>query len=120
MDLTDLDLIIDRDLLDEYNLIFIYSAGKANLSAEQLSHLDVYFTGSIIELILDDCKIDFDPCDKIALKNITVNIEKGDVQEIDENYYVRVNLKDTSTYAYARVILRTPSVKKSEKSQMIC
>jgi DNA-directed RNA polymerase subunit F len=103
MDFNDLDLIVGRDLLDNHNLTLIYHAGRASLNSfpDHLPNSDVYFTESVTETILDSCEIDFAQTDKLALKNVIIEVENDDIEEIIDNYNVRVSLKDTSTYAYA-------------------
>jgi len=63
--------------------------------------MDVCFTNDSTESALDECEIDFDKSAKQRLKDVIMECLHSNVCEIDDDYYVNVNLKDDSTYAYA-------------------
>jgi hypothetical protein len=102
-DFSDIDMIIGRDLMDNHNLTLIYNAGRASLDSftSRLPQPNVYFAETVTETIIDDCEIDYDLSDKLALKNIILSCENRVAPVINDDFYVRVKLKDTSTYAYA-------------------
>lgn len=97
---SEMDLIIGRDFLENYDLTLIFRPIKSNSTTftQLLLQTDVCYTEINTESLLDECEIDFGIAEKRQLKETVLDTE---VDVVDDDYYVSVNLKDNSTYAYA-------------------
>lgn len=102
-DFSDLDLIIGRDFLERHELTLVFRPSKesADTFTQLLLQTDVCFTTIDTESILEDCEIDFEKRDKQCLKKVLLECMQADEEIIEDDYHVSVNLKDSSTYAYA-------------------
>lgn len=110
--LTDNDfqnnLIIGRDFLISEKLTVIYKPSEDNLfeEAQLLLQFDIceIRNGSVkleFELKIDNCQIDFDDSTKNRLKQLILEVANSRVPIKEDNHFIKVNLRDTSTYAYA-------------------
>lgn len=102
-DFTDIDVIIGREFLEEHKLTLVYNPCKNDSDpfTRLLPHTDVCYTGIFSESIIKEAEIDFPPTDKERLKDAILEVENSENQIIQDDYCVRVHLKDTTTYAYA-------------------
>lgn len=99
------DLIIGRDLLAQEKIDFHFPAGGkgevTNLFCTVLTVLEAASNSRKLEDIFESLSIDFDREVKNKLIKLILKIENSEVPLIEDDHSVRVNLKDTSTYAYA-------------------
>ncbi|XP_029163451.1 uncharacterized protein LOC114934906 [Nylanderia fulva] len=102
-DFSEMDLIIGRDFLENYNLTLIFRPTRSDSTAftQLLLQSDVCYTEMNAESLLDECEIDFGLAEKQQLKEVVLDCLNTEVKVIDDDYYVSVNLKDHSTYAFA-------------------
>lgn len=104
------DIILGRDFLKCQKLTLIYKstdmkpddvANVANLFALlPLNVVEDRRTDSL-ENLMEETEIDFGPVEKARLKNTVVNIHRSSVPLVQDDYAVKVHLKDDSVYAYA-------------------
>jgi len=101
------DLILGRDFLTDNNISFIYTP----LSKELENRIQLFSEIATIDVveptsdetvnILNDITIDFDSNVKQQLINVFEQVENMNIPLKDDNYAVKVRLKDESTFAYS-------------------
>jgi len=81
----------------------IYSIGETafNTFTQLIADPSVCFVEKDVKSIVENAEIDFDGDAKKRLCNIISACENGSVKYVNDEYAVRVSLKDYSTYAYA-------------------
>lgn len=103
------DLIIDRDFLNKEKLTLIYRPErKYRYSGEKvqlLPQFDICEVTDSLKAKIDNCHIDFDKATKRRLKQLIVDIKNSNVRLMDDNYVVRINLKDASIHIHLVVLL---------------
>ncbi|XP_067214743.1 uncharacterized protein [Linepithema humile] len=100
---NDIEIIIGRDFIDDERITLIYNpnSGDTDNQMHLLLPTDVCYTASCVESAIDDCEIDFDASVKKRLKEIILKCENADLTVNDDDYGVKVFLKDESTFAFA-------------------
>lgn len=66
-----------------------------------LPQFDICEVTDSLEAKIENSQIDFEEPIKNQLKQIILETENSKVPLINDNYFVKVNFKDTSMYAYA-------------------
>lgn len=108
------DIVIERDFLSERKISILYNPAQRqnvlekqneaskSLLFSQLTHLeDRTCCVNTLENNLQNLLVDFDSQVKENLVKMILEVEKTEIKQSDDDYYVTVNLKDTSTYAFA-------------------
>jgi len=101
------DLILGRDFLPDNNISFIYTPLSEELENRvqlfsEIAAIDVVeSTSDKTTNILKDVTIDFDSDVKQQLINVFEQIENTNILFKDDDYAVKVRLKDESTFAYS-------------------
>jgi len=101
------DLILGKDFLTDNNISFTYtSLGEDLINRVQL--FSEIATINVVEPIsdktvniLNDITIDFDSIVKQQLINVFEQVENMNIPLKDDDYAVKVRLKDESTFAYS-------------------
>lgn len=65
-----------------------------------LLNLNVMSVNNDVSDIIDDSEIDFEKIYKERLKALVTEIENRKVEVIEDDYMVKVNIKDPSVYAF--------------------
>ncbi|XP_067212257.1 uncharacterized protein [Linepithema humile] len=104
-------IIIGRDFLNNHSLFAIYrpSRSKAQSSdadisstfPEELLKVHACYEPQRGDEYLKELAKEMDPVEGIKLINLFKEIAELKVSRVEDDYCVRVNIKDTSTYAYA-------------------
>lgn len=95
-------VIIGRDFLINEEITVVYKPFKSLSDQIQLlPNFDICEVTDKLENKINDLHIDFEESVKTRLKEMLLNIENAERQIIDDDYSVRINLKDKSTYAYS-------------------
>lgn len=100
------DIIIGREFLMKENLTLVY---KPRSEIGERVSLFTFLPLSIgeesdeepIEEMLGQIEIDFEPRHKKSLESLLLSVHRGERQTVQDDYRVRVNMKDKSVYAYA-------------------
>lgn len=97
------ELVIGRDFLEKEKITLIYTPSKVTeiLNSQFLSHFNVCEITDKITGQIENCQIDFTENIRNKLVKLLVEAENADVTTINDDYAVRVNLRDRSIYAYA-------------------
>lgn len=100
------DIIIGRDFLDNQNVAALYIPAKSRPNEtyefpHMLLSCAIERDEDDLENILREHTVDVSLENKERLIKMILEIQASDVVEIKDNYAVRVNLKDDSSYAYA-------------------
>lgn len=95
------DVVIGRDFLDnKLTLTFGLSSSVSEIDdIREFPHSDVYAVSDKIDL--NECKIDFSSESKSELKRMIEEVNNLLIPPVDDDYAVRVNIRDPSIYAYA-------------------
>lgn len=101
-----IDIVIGRDFLENQNIDLLYSPTEKNkeemfMLLRSLPQEAICSTSETLNEIIDNIEIDFDNQAKSELKSLIKNINDKIVPILDNDYSVKVTLKDSSTYAYA-------------------
>jgi len=99
-------LILGRDFLTDNNISFVYTPLSKELENivqlfSEIATIDVELTSNKTTNILNDVTIDFDSDVKNQLINVFEQVENTDISFKDNDYAVKVRLKDESTFAYS-------------------
>lgn len=100
------DLIIGRNFLtnNKITVTMNFSEEKLNKRVKlfnEIASTDILHISSINSESLEDVKIDFDSNTKKELITILQEVQKVPVRNSEDNYSVKISLKDDSIYAYA-------------------
>ncbi|XP_070510437.1 uncharacterized protein [Cardiocondyla obscurior] len=97
------DVVIGRDFLDKHGITATYKPKTWDSEGETLlwPRFDVCEVGSVVETYLEECRTDFGPEVSEKLKELIIKINEANIPEIKDDYNVRINLKDSSVYAYS-------------------
>lgn len=104
---SETDLILGRDFLSCADLTLVYhpidstTNENIDLFPQQLMQIDVYSVTNNMKETLQQMTIDFGDQVKKQFIEMIIDVENSTMETIDDDYCVRVNLKDSSTYAYA-------------------
>lgn len=97
------DLIIGRDFITKEKLTVIYKPEEITGEHEiqLLPRFDICEVSDTLEDKINNCLIDFDKTVKRRLKQVILQVENMNIPPIEDDYTVRVNLKDKSIFAFA-------------------
>jgi len=89
-DFADIDVIIGREFLENYNLTLIFCPSKIESKSfvQILLETDVCYTNVTTESIIDDCEIDFGCKIKKQLKAVVNDCINAQVNPAEDNYEV--------------------------------
>lgn len=98
------DVILGRDFLSENKLILIYQP-NAQCDRDRINLFSILplciEDENSLEQITESLEIDFDENTRGQLRQLILEVKNKDISPVEDEYSVQVQLKDTSTYAYA-------------------
>lgn len=100
----DTDLILGREFLRKGKLTFVYTLiGEGDRDRVSLfADLPLCVEGEVtLEKIIEQSDIDFDNNVRQKLINVITEVRDRKIESADDDYAVRVRLRDESVYAYA-------------------
>lgn len=101
------DLVIGLDFINKERLTVTYrpkdqqKVKETQPFAEILLHMDLGELTDDLESILDNCNVDFEKEIKSKWKQMVLEVANSPTTHLENDYYVKINIKDYSTYAYA-------------------
>ncbi|CAL1672060.1 unnamed protein product [Lasius platythorax] len=100
-------LILGRDFLSEHKIIVTIDVTNKDIKNKVQLFSEVAFTDVIdcssdeLDNLLSDINIDFDNSIKNQLTSVIKEVYNANISPIEDNYAVKVNLKDESVFAYS-------------------
>ena len=83
------------------NFIYCPETDTSASHTQLLLSTNICYTVSDIESLVEDIEINFDNSVKKQLDQMLVDVEKIDIPIIENDYSIKVNLRDDSVYVYA-------------------
>jgi len=99
------NLILGKDFLTD-NIFFTYTPLGEDLENRvqlffEIATTDIDTTSNETTNVLNDITIDFDSNVKHQLINVFEQVENVNIPIMDDDYFVKVRLKDESNFAYS-------------------
>lgn len=119
----EIDLILGRDVLLSERIKLIYNPSvvekedKATWIEHAFFFIDVFQQADTVSDLADRLQTDFDEETDRQLRDLLHEIENAELPLKEDDYSVKVHLKDESTYAYAPAVC-VIGARKSERNYL--
>lgn len=95
------DCILGRDFLAKEKITLVCDDESTESEIQLLACFNVSTITSDYKDKLNNCEIDCSESEKCKLIKLLEEVENSDIEKIEDDYCVRINLKDKSTFAFA-------------------